>query len=33
MYEVTLFTGKAVSRGSYPSGTDMIDIAIPLNQL
>lgn len=33
LYEITLFSGKATSRGGYPRGTNVVDIAIPLNQL
>lgn len=31
-YSITLFTGKAVSRGSFSSQNRVVDIAIPLNQ-
>lgn len=33
LYSITLATGKAVSRGSFGSQNQVIDIAIPLNQL
>ena len=32
-YKVTLSTGKATLRGSFDSGNEVIDIAIPLDQL
>lgn len=33
LYEITLFSGKATLRGGYAGGTNVVDIAIPLNQL
>lgn len=32
LYEVNLLTGAATSLGSFPAGTSVVDIAIPLNQ-
>lgn len=32
LYEVNLLTGTATSRGTFPPGTNVVDIAIPLNQ-
>jgi len=32
LYDVNLLTGKATSRGDFHPGTNVVDIAIPLNQ-
>ncbi|MGQ0776318.1 MAG: DUF4394 domain-containing protein [Pseudonocardiales bacterium] len=32
LYDVNLLTGKATSRGDFRPGTNVVDIAIPLNQ-
>lgn len=32
LYEVNLLTGKATSRGTFPAETNVVDLAIPLNQ-
>jgi len=32
-YEIALFSGKTSSRDGYARGADVVDIAIPLNQL
>jgi hypothetical protein len=32
LYDVSLLTGQVTRLGSFPSGTQVVDIAVPLNE-